>query len=1078
MNKIYKIYAEKAAPIVPEYDEFGMVIPSSIDKVDDWEGRVGIATTLKACAGVITDPTGLFSFFIDYEALGDRDEKVRRKMLEAALASINVHGKTHVKELIKAFDAYLSLPDKPSSTHDRIRENVVILLGNLAQHLDPTKSTIPDVISKLVDTLKTPSEPVQMAVSDCLPALIKLVPNTAEGLIEKLLREVFNGEKYAARRGAAYGLAGVVKGKGISSLKEFSIMIKLKEAVEDKKNAQKREGVLCCYETLSYSLGRLFEPYVIQILPLLLACYGDAVKEVREATDDACRVIMSKLSGHCVKLVMPSLLQGLETDNWRTKMGSVEVLGSMAFLAPKQLSLSLPQVVPRLTEALADSHSRVQNAAQTALNNFGQVIKNPEIQLLVPTLIQALVDPNSKTNNALVSLLETSFVHYIDAPSLALVVPILQRGLKERSTDVKKRSAQIMGNMASLTDQKDLTPYLLTLMPGLKDVLIDPVPEARATAAKALGLMVERLGEDSFPGLVAELLATLKSDTSSVDRSGASQGLSEIIAGLGTQRLEGLLPEIVINMNSNKGYIREGFMTLLVYLPATYGEKFQPYLGQIIPPILKGLADEYEAVRDSALKAAQMIVRNYATKAIDLLLPELEIGLFDENWRIRQSSLQLMGDLLYRISGVSGKKDVAENENEEDDSAVGYTETSKKALINALGLERTHSVLSSVYIIRSDSNGIVRQASIHVWKSIVSNTPRTLKEILPIMMNQLITSLASDSLDKRGVAARTLGELVRKLGESILVEIVPLLEKGLQSENPDTRQGVCVGMSEIMIAAGKQQVQDFTLQCIPSIRKALIDEEPEVREAAAQAFDELHQHLGARAIDEVLPSLLNALKQGEPGASGNRNFALEALKEIMSVRANAVFPVLIPNLITTPITVFNARALGSLIAVAGQALNKRLGVVFPALVDALEQNDDAVEVIRESLKTLVLSVTEDGIHLLMGILMEFVSEGSVHRRKTACECLAILYSQPKPKVTTYLSDWITRMLALFKQSESAKVDLDTVKAAWAALDAVTKSIKKDDMDKYVSTCRKAIASVTEKLEENDTLDGFNIPKVG
>lgn len=110
-----------------------------------------------------------------------------------------------------------------------------------------------------------------------------------------------------------------------------------------------------------------------------------------------------------------------------------------------------------------------------------------------------------------------------------------------------------------------------------------------------------------------------------------------------------------------------------------------------------------------------------------MLLPAVEDGIFSDNWRIRQSSIELLGDLLFKVfilfiflclglervhklvslqvAGTSGK---ATLEGGSDDEGAS-TEAHGRAIIDVLGNKKRNEVLAAIYMVRSDVSLTVRQ---------------------------------------------------------------------------------------------------------------------------------------------------------------------------------------------------------------------------------------------------------------------------------------------------------------------------------------------------------------------------------
>ncbi|KAL4137260.1 hypothetical protein PRIC2_000782 [Phytophthora ramorum] len=1090
--------------------------------------RLGVALCLEKAAEVAgpdamssANTMTLLTFVMEH-GLGDSNAKVRSQMRKTGVQAVaSLGGGANTTPLLEMFEHFLESTAPPDastarttgkkakagthlaaqeedmlverkqalSIYDHQREGVVVCLGSLAKHMAPTDPKVSSIVDSLIEALSIPSESVQRSVATCLSPLMGAVKARSTSILDDLLKRVAEGETFGERMGAAYGVSAVVKGLGISALKLHNIIPRLEESMKTG-GANARQGAMLVFECMSQRLGLLFEPYIIVILPVMLKCSADASPQVREAASHTAKGIMANLSAHGVKLVLPSLLGALEESAWRTKQSGIQILGSMAYCAPRQLGSCLPQVVPKLMAALTDSHPKVREAGKSALRDVGSVVRNPEIATISKVLLDALEDPNTHTAEALQQLQSTSFQHSIDAPSLALVMPIITRGLKDRAGDAKKKAALIVGSMCSMiNDAKDLVPYMETVLPSLKTQLVDPIPEVRAVAAKALGKLVKGLGERHFADMLTWLLEAMKDDeVGPVERSGAAQGLCEVVVALGLERVERVMRDDILPLARHPKYsVREGVLWVMAFLPPALGKQFSTFLREALPIVVAGLSDEAESVRDVAMHSGHVVVNAHALTHTRDLLPSLEAGLFDDSWRIRQSSVMLLGDLMYRISGTRAVA-VASEDNEDDEDEASGSAAGDRAIIKLLGMQRRNAILASLYMIRSDTSAVVRQSALQVWKSVVANTPKTLRQILEALMNAIVSALSGDNMEKQTMAGRTLGEIVRKLGEHVLPEVVPILRAGLSPSLPTgRRQGACVGLAEVIDCCTKKQIEDYVNTLVDAVLDGVCDELAEVRASAAQAFDVLHKGIGYRAIDETVPMLLERIRSSPSVEQQER--ALLGLQEILRVKSREVLPYLIPRLLVTPVTASAARAVSRVAQATGAVIHFQVERIFATFfaqyVELLEDSSsdaaktELAEEIKRALRDVVLGVEAPGVHWLAIELCKYCESESALDRALAfelvgdfCSNAAVPYDDQAP---LYLKQIV---LHLNDQNDSV------VRAASAALKGMNVTTKPEQFAQHLDFIRQSINSMVSDARHRKggvgdgeyLLPGLSIPK--
>lgn len=284
----------------------------------------------------------------------------------------------------------------------------------------------------------------------------------------------------------APSLVEEVKSKGIEK-SGLPSAIDVLVAKSDSKDEKEALAALALVKALAEGVPEA-EAFTKECLTAALKQGKSKSVSVRKAATDTAVAICQNISPFAMKSLLPALFAELPVEkHWQIRTLALNCIATFNKTAPKQFGNSLPEVVPELTACMWDTKKQVKAASTAAMKAALEVIGNKDIEHMTDRILVAITKPK-EVPEIMHQMAGVTFVQSVECPALAMVVPLLLRGLRERTTATKRQSAVIINNMSKLVDDPlDAAPFLPLLLPALEtnaESISDP--EAREVTQRAV----------------------------------------------------------------------------------------------------------------------------------------------------------------------------------------------------------------------------------------------------------------------------------------------------------------------------------------------------------------------------------------------------------------------------------------------------------------------------------------------------------------------------------------------------------------------------------------------------------------
>mgnify|MGYP003365118040 FL=1 len=233
------------------------------------------------------------------------------------------------------------------------------------------------------------------------------------------------------------------------------------------------------------------ESLALSFLPDIFQEMCSKNREAQATAMKAFNCIINFINPLALTSIIPQIVKRIAiTSSWNEKVILMQALKQATPIVKSIMSKYIPELVPLLSAEIWDTKAEVRMEAKSALETISHTVDNQDILPYIHELVSAIVDP-TRIPNTIHSLGSLTLVSDVTSSTLALMVPVLSRGLRENSTSIKRKSAIIIANMSQLVPHASIIePFLDKLVPQLKDNASNASnPEIRDASAKALNML-------------------------------------------------------------------------------------------------------------------------------------------------------------------------------------------------------------------------------------------------------------------------------------------------------------------------------------------------------------------------------------------------------------------------------------------------------------------------------------------------------------------------------------------------------------------------------------------------------------